>query len=611
MKTMRLFILSTLIFSLSLPIHINHLTSLSVNSLADSVAADGQCTLREAIQNTNNNAATNPDCPAGSGADMITFSISGTISLASALPNITDTAGLTIDAANQIVTISGNNLVNIFYVHTSVPLTLNQITIADGRSSTYGAAIDSYGTLAITGSTFSGNSNTQYDGGAIYNHSGVVTIDDSTFSGNTAADEGGGIYSLAGKLTITGSTFTDNTAFEGGGIYSHDCTLEITNSNFTENYTPNGSGGGIYNAFGPLTLTGSTLSGNGASYGAGGGGIHNHGGTLTISATTFSGNSAAGSPGGAIFSDDTLDITTSTFTSNSAGLGGGIYTDSTTSTISNSTFSGNNATTAGTNGGAVYTTNKLTITNTTIAANTGGGGVGNSGGTLTLRNTILANNSGGNCSGTITNGAANIDDGTTCGWGTANGSMSSTDPLLGSLSGSPAYFPLNPGSPAVDKGDDSICAASPVNNQSQNGVIRPQGSHCDIGSYEQGDILPPQVVSITRFDPNPTTAASVRFTVTFSEAATGVDSSDFNLTLSGVTGASISAVSGSGLSYTVTVSTGSDTGTIRLDLEDDDSILDLAANPLGGPGLDNGSYTTGETYQVRYPQIDLPLIFRY
>jgi len=55
---------------------------------------------------------------------------------------------------------------------------------------------------------------------------------------------------------------------------------------------------------------------------------------------------------------------------------------------------------------------------------------------------------------------------------------------LGSLTGSPAYFPLNAGSPAIDAGDDAICTAAPVSNTSQNGLTRPQGAHCDIGSFE-------------------------------------------------------------------------------------------------------------------------------
>jgi hypothetical protein len=230
---------------------------------------------------------------------------------------------------------------------------------------------------------------------------------------------------------------------------------------------------------------------------------------------------------------------------------------------------------------------------------------------VTLRNTIVANSlSGENCDGTITNGGSNLEDGTTCGWGSAFGSMSSTNPLLGVLTGSPAYFPLNAGSLAIDKGDDPICAASPVNNQSQNGVTRPQGAHCDIGAYEL-DYIMPIVSSITRVNPNPTNLPIVNFTVTFSEPVNGVDLSDFNLTISGVSGAAVSEVSGLGSVYNVAVNTGSGIGTIRLDVVDNDTVVDLALNPLGGVGEGNGSYTSGETYAVRFYQICIPLIFKH
>ncbi|MCD4753629.1 MAG: choice-of-anchor D domain-containing protein, partial [Anaerolineaceae bacterium] len=61
----------------------------------------------------------------------------------------------------------------------------------------------------------------------------------------------------------------------------------------------------------------------------------------------------------------------------------------------------------------------------------------------------------------------------------------------------------------------------------------------------------PTVLVVTRADANPTNAVSVDFTVTFSEAVVDVDTADFTLTTTGVSGASISSMSGSGDSYTV------------------------------------------------------------
>ncbi len=102
----------------------------------------------------------------------------------------------------------------------------------------------------------------------------------------------------------------------------------------------------------------------------------------------------------------------------------------------------------------------------------------------------------------------------------------------------------------------------------------------------------PSVVSSVRAEADPTSAASVDFTVTFSEPVTGVNATDFSLSVTGVTGASISAVSGSGTTYTVSADTDSGNGTIRLDVLDDDTILDSASNSLAG------GFTSGETYTL-------------
>jgi hypothetical protein len=108
----------------------------------------------------------------------------------------------------------------------------------------------------------------------------------------------------------------------------------------------------------------------------------------------------------------------------------------------------------------------------------------------------------------------------------------------------------------------------------------------------------PSAISSVRASTSPTSAASVDFTVTFSEPVTGVDISDFDLITTGVSGAAISAVSGSGTTYTVIVNTGRGSGTIRLDLLDDDTIVNATSIPLGGTGTGNGDFTSGEVYEV-------------
>jgi hypothetical protein len=105
---------------------------------------------------------------------------------------------------------------------------------------------------------------------------------------------------------------------------------------------------------------------------------------------------------------------------------------------------------------------------------------------VTLYNTIVANSaSGGDCSGTVADGGNNIVEDNTCGF------SGGTDPNLGALAnnGEPTQtFALLTGSPAIDAGNDAVCAAAPVNNESQNGLTRPQGAHCDIGSFEKPSV---------------------------------------------------------------------------------------------------------------------------
>jgi hypothetical protein len=110
---------------------------------------------------------------------------------------------------------------------------------------------------------------------------------------------------------------------------------------------------------------------------------------------------------------------------------------------------------------------------------------------------------------------------------------------------------------------------------------------------------PPIVSYITLGNPNPTSAASVNFAVVFSKPVSGVEADDFVTTTTGVTGATVTGVIPvSDTIYTVTVNTGFGSGTIRLNVVDDDSIKDGANNPLGGVGLGNGNFTSGEAYTI-------------
>ncbi len=92
----------------------------------------------------------------------------------------------------------------------------------------------------------------------------------------------------------------------------------------------------------------------------------------------------------------------------------------------------------------------------------------------------------------------------------------------------------------------------------------------------------PKLQSIAATDASPTNAAHVHFTVTFTAPVTGVDASQFLLsTTGGITGASISDVSGSGSTYVVTVDTGTGDGGVVLNVKGS-GIHDLVGNSYTG-----------------------------
>ena len=122
----------------------------------------------------------------------------------------------------------------------------------------------------------------------------------------------------------------------------------------------------------------------------------------------------------------------------------------------------------------------MALTNCTLNGNSaptsnGGGLYNDSDGTVTVTNTIVANStSGGNCAGIggVTDGGHNLDSDGTCGVGPATNPM--LDPAGLANNGGPTQtIALQAGSPAINAGDESVCAAPPVNNLDQRDYVRP------------------------------------------------------------------------------------------------------------------------------------------
>jgi hypothetical protein len=84
---------------------------------------------------------------------------------------------------------------------------------------------------------------------------------------------------------------------------------------------------------------------------------------------------------------------------------------------------------------------------------------------------------------TIPAGAPNLDSDGSC------GASIKANPRLAGLQdngGDTLTHALQAGSPAIDAGDNGICAAAPINNLDQRGYGRPVGPACDLGSFEAG-----------------------------------------------------------------------------------------------------------------------------
>lgn len=301
--------------------------------------------------------------------------------------------------------ISGQNVDRVFEIAAGATDTISGLTIENGNAgSMYGGGILNNGSLAVRGSSLSGNS--ALYGGGIYN-GGTLTVDGSTLSDNTALYYGAGLYN-AGQSTVSLSTLSGNSAAHTGGAIYSSGTLTVNVSSLANN-SARYQGGGISNYFGKATINLSALSHNfttdSASASNAGGGIENFG-TMTINASVLSGNSA--NIGGAIFNGGPLTLSLCSLTGNSATLyGGGIYNDNVL-TINLSRLSGNSAAYGG--GIFNYITGSVTVVGSALSGNSAsyGGGVYNYEGTLTLSHSALSGNSASVSGGGIYNESGNV-----------------------------------------------------------------------------------------------------------------------------------------------------------------------------------------------------------
>ncbi|RME83645.1 MAG: hypothetical protein D6775_07595 [Caldilineae bacterium] len=257
-----------------------------VDTLQPGVAADGKCSITEAILNANgDDQSGSTDCAAGSGADTIVLPHGGEILLRNAysqetgLPPIT--SHIIIEGHQTRLRRSsdpGTPSFRFFRVKEQGFLELADVALEGGRAAT-GGAISNAGTLTLRGVVIRGNTgdrgggiygvgktsilqsrvveNQAQDGGGVLNDGGELVIEKTRLQGNRASERGGAILNTNGVMTMTFSSISGNSAQDGGGLavegewglspdtYRYASRVDIRYSHFVGN-TADRSGGGLY-----------------------------------------------------------------------------------------------------------------------------------------------------------------------------------------------------------------------------------------------------------------------------------------------------------------------------------------------------------------------------
>ncbi|MDH6127451.1 hypothetical protein [Kitasatospora sp. GP82] len=324
-------------------------------------------------------------------------------------------------------------------------LTAKDLTIKGGNLTDFsdtgaGVRVDAGGTLRLTDSTVTGNTNVG-QGGGISNLGRTVLVH-STVTDNSSNRDGGGIYSN-GALNLTkGSELTSNSASVSGGALRIDGgTAEITHTTFHSNTA--GDGGAVHVNGGSPEFDDSVITGN-TSRGSAGGldleirtvlrrtRVENNtagrdgGGIWAVSAVLddvqVTGNRANDRRGGGIFNAFELTVKNSRITGNQAsGQGGGVFDDSgTAATVSHTRVSDNAVTGSPGQGGGFWNNGTLALDEVEVTDNRAtavggegggiyniggdGGGTGVNGNLLLTRTEVVRNTAGTGTSGTNAGG---------------------------------------------------------------------------------------------------------------------------------------------------------------------------------------------------------------
>lgn len=515
-------------------------TTVTVTTTLDETAANGTCSLREATLYANGTAE--PDCAATPASGNTTIVLPAGVYTLGGRP-LTLTGSVTLNGAGATTTtINAAAASQVFVLTSAAQASIADVAVTGGNTAAVcgggmcglgqpvfgvpGGGIANDGTLALTRVIVSGNHTSAGavngqciaanptggcgggnggDGAGISNgKTGTLTITASTITSNTtgagaAGDHGpadqspgtsgsggnGGGISNAGTLTITNSTISDNTTGAGGnGTPGADASGNTDGGNASAG-AGGGSGAGIESS-GPLVISGSTLVGN--RTGVGGTGAR--GGNVTGTGVGGNGSAGgAGGSGGAIDATANMTMSNSTIVANSSSGGGAPGTNG------NQNFRPQPGPGLPGTGGAInQRAMGTTLAHVTITANSAagvGGGVDGAGGTVTIGNSIVAGNVAApanvNCAGVLVDQGGNIEfAASSCPPGFLQANPKITG--LADNGGPTQTVAIQAGSAAIDH------VATCVLGSDQRGVARPVGSACDSGAYQ---FAPPAVSGVS------------------------------------------------------------------------------------------------------------------
>jgi CSLREA domain-containing protein len=447
--------------------------TITPNVLTDELnAANTNCSLREAVSIANTDATTaEPDCAITNGAlgdDTISLG-AGTYVL--------DIVGTGEDAnANgdlDVLSAGGDLTIDGVGSAVATPTTIDTDNSPPWTERVLHKVAGTATPLVISELTISGGKAAGFSGGGIFAGTGDLTLQSARVTNNTAGTGGGvNAASSMSSLSILDSVVDGNHSLEspgGGGVSSAAATSTIDSSIVTDNDSTfsGGRGGGILltGSTGVRKVIDSVVSGNrsestDALQPLGGGISAENGAVVTVSGTTVSGNEVVGG---------------------ATSLGGGmnVIGAATAVSIVNSTFSGNEALSAGGSGGGFRIGGgTATIVHSTFGPNPVsdfGSALQREGGTLNIRGSVVETSGAVSAcepgAGFITSQGFNVFTDNTCAFTLGTGDEENADPMLGPLEDN--------GGPGAGRPDALVAILTHLPAQASTVVDHVPAAQCD------------------------------------------------------------------------------------------------------------------------------------